>query len=57
MLNDVMGTHITHRIAILAETIGAGRNFVSNGDLHVHGRLQNHTKSVPVVPGKSSVYP
>jgi len=35
MPNDAMGTHITHRIAILAETIGAGRNFVSSGDLHV----------------------
>ena len=44
MLNDEMGTHITHRSAILAEAIGAGRMFVSSGDLHVHGRLQNHTK-------------
>jgi hypothetical protein len=57
MLNDAVGTHITHCSAIQAEAIGAGRNFVSSGDLHVHGRIQNHTKISTCCPRQEQHLP
>jgi hypothetical protein len=57
MLKDAMGTHMTHRSAIVAEAVGAGRNFVSSCDLNYMGGYKTTQKSVPVVPGKSSIYP
>jgi hypothetical protein len=57
MVNDAIGTHITHRSVNLAEAIGAGRNFVSIDDIYVHGRLQNHTEITTCYSRQNSIYP